>query len=168
MVTTNERMDQIKDGLEKADAANWDSHYAGSGGITADYARVVHGDVLLALESLTVLREQIAEMECERDEWQEAEASVCPEDVGVVECVLALRRQITSLTAERDRAVDALRRNRQGYMNILEFRKLDSEKWGQRDGYGGRYGALTREEIETVVAEIDAALSAAPPQPKEK
>ena len=51
-----------------------------------------------------------------------------------------------------------LLRNRQGYVNILEMRKLDSEKWGQRDGYGGRYGALTREEIEAVIADIDAAL----------
>jgi hypothetical protein len=39
------------------------------------------------------------------------------------------------------------------------MRKLDSEKWGQRDGYGGRYGALTREEIEAVIADIDAALN---------
>jgi hypothetical protein len=54
----------------------------------------------------------------------------------------------------------ALLRNRQGCLNILEFRKLDSERWGQREGYGGRYGALTREEIEAVIAEIDAALEA--------
>ena len=53
----------------------------------------------------------------------------------------------------------ALQRNRQGYKNILELRKLDSAKWGQADGYGGRYGALTREEIEGVIAEIDAALA---------
>ena len=39
------------------------------------------------------------------------------------------------------------------------MRKLDSERWGQRDGYGGRYGALTREEIEDVIAGIDEALA---------
>jgi len=53
---------------------------------------------------------------------------------------------------------NALLRVRQGYYNILEMRKLTSEKWGQADGYGGRYGALTREEIEGVIAEIDGAL----------
>jgi phenylpyruvate tautomerase PptA (4-oxalocrotonate tautomerase family) len=55
--------------------------------------------------------------------------------------------------------VEALLRNRQGYVNILEMRKLSSEQRGQRDGYGGRYGALTREEIEAVIAEIDEALA---------
>jgi hypothetical protein len=58
-----------------------------------------------------------------------------------------------------DRLKAALLRNRQGYVNILEMRKLSSEQWGQRDGYGGRYGALTREEIEAVIAEIDEALA---------
>ncbi len=52
-------------------------------------------------------------------------------------------------------AVEALRRVRQGYMNILEFRQLDSERWGQRDGYGGRYGALTEDEIREAIAPID-------------
>lgn len=52
----------------------------------------------------------------------------------------------------------ALERLRQGYRNILEFRKLSSAQWGDRDGYGGRYGALTREEIEGVIAEIETAL----------
>lgn len=69
-----------------------------------------------------------------------------------------------------------LKRNRQSLVNILEMRKLDSEKWGQRDGYGGRYGALTREEIEGVIAQIDEALGTAnetagsltdPPEAKE-
>lgn len=57
------------------------------------------------------------------------------------------------LAYERGREVERLRsaleRCRQGQRNILEFRKLES----------GRYGALTREEIETVIAEIDVALA---------
>ncbi len=61
---------------------------------------------------------------------------------------------------------EALLRNRQGYLNILEMRKLSSEKWGERDGYGGRYGALTREEIEGVIADIDAALAITEPTGK--
>jgi hypothetical protein len=52
-------------------------------------------------------------------------------------------------------------RNRQGLVNILEMRKLDTRIWGDRHGYGGRYGALTREEIEGVIADIDKALGTA-------
>jgi len=66
------------------------------------------------------------------------------------------------LEAENAVMRTALGRNRQGYLNILEMRKLSSEQWGSRDGYGGRYGALTREEIEAVIADIEAALSSAP------
>lgn len=55
---------------------------------------------------------------------------------------------------------EALVRNRQGYLNILEMRQLSGEQWGQRDGYGGRYGALTREEIESVITGVDEALAA--------
>lgn len=51
-----------------------------------------------------------------------------------------------------ERLTDALRSNREGYLNILEVRKLAS----------GRYGALTREEVEQVIAEIDGALVAQP------
>jgi len=43
-----------------------------------------------------------------------------------------------------------LLRNRQGCVNILEMRKLN--------GCGERYGALTRQEIEAVIVDIDAAL----------
>ena len=57
--------------------------------------------------------------------------------------------------------VEALCRHRQGMSNILEFRKLDSEKWGQRDGYGGRCGALTRQEIDDSIGNIDKALASA-------
>lgn len=54
-------------------------------------------------------------------------------------------------TAGRIRKLeDQLKRNRQGLCNLLEFRKID-----------GRYGALTREEIETVIAQIDNALGTA-------
>lgn len=52
----------------------------------------------------------------------------------------------------------ALERVRQGYVNILEMRKLTADVWGTRNGYGGRYGALTREEVEGVIREIETAL----------
>lgn len=58
----------------------------------------------------------------------------------------------TSLEAaeRREKALrDALERNRRGYLNILEFRRL----------VDGRYGALTREEIEQVIFGIDDALA---------
>lgn len=42
-----------------------------------------------------------------------------------------------------------LRRHRQGLMNLMEMRKIAGTD---------RYGALTREEIETSIAEIDEAL----------
>lgn len=64
------------------------------------------------------------------------------------------------LADELRKAVNALRRNRQGYANILEFRQLTANVWGTRNGYGGRYGALTREEIEAVIAEIDPIVAA--------
>jgi hypothetical protein len=65
--------------------------------------------------------------------------------------------------AEAARLREVLLSNRQGYVNILERRKLSSEKWGQRDGcYRGRYGALTREEIEGVIARIDDVLHPPP------
>lgn len=66
-----------------------------------------------------------------------------------------------ALLEENKRLRDGLERQRQGLRNILEFRKLDSEKWGQRDGYGGRYGALTRQELEESIANIDAILAPA-------
>lgn len=44
---------------------------------------------------------------------------------------------------------EVLERNRQGYRNLLEFRRLS----------GGRYGALTREELEQTITEIDTALA---------
>lgn len=68
--------------------------------------------------------------------------------------------EIIELVMRVKRLESALIRNRQGYLNILEMRKLSSEQWGERNGYGGRYGALTREEIEAVIAEIDEALNA--------
>lgn len=64
---------------------------------------------------------------------------------------------INRLLAANARLDAQLLRCRQGLRNILEFRKLTSDVWGTRDGYGGRYGALTREELESVIAEIDAA-----------
>lgn len=67
---------------------------------------------------------------------------------------------LDELTTEKRRSAAleaALRRVRLGYQNILEFRKLGGEL-AQRDGFAGRYGALTREEIEGVIAEVDAAI----------
>jgi hypothetical protein len=57
-------------------------------------------------------------------------------------------------TATKERVTvleEALRRVRQGYRNILEVRKLSGVE---------RYGALTHEEIDGVIGEIDAALNA--------
>lgn len=54
-----------------------------------------------------------------------------------------------------ERLEAALLRNRKGYLNILEMRKLSLTPLFAE----GRYGALTREEIEAVVAEIDKALA---------
>lgn len=96
---------------------------------------------------------------------QDRESEPCPND-GTYMVHVTYREQVEAY-AERlkeefdriDRLKAALLRNRQGYVNILEMRKLSSEQWGQRDGYGGRYGALTREEIETVIAKIDEALA---------
>lgn len=58
-----------------------------------------------------------------------------------------------ALEAEQSHArlEKALGRCRQGYQNILEFRRLPHP-------HLGRYGALTREELEQSIAEIDAAL----------
>lgn len=50
-------------------------------------------------------------------------------------------------TADIRKLEDQLKRNRQGLRNLLKFRSCD-----------GRYGALTREEIETIIAQIDNAL----------
>lgn len=69
---------------------------------------------------------------------------------------LEMNRTLAARVAELEAA---LGRVRQGYQNILEFRKLGGE-WGQRDGFAVRYGALTREEVECVIAEIDAVLRA--------
>jgi hypothetical protein len=50
---------------------------------------------------------------------------------------------------ERQRMQEALKRVRQGYQNILAFRHIAGSD---------RYGALTREEVEGVIAEVDIAL----------
>ena len=55
---------------------------------------------------------------------------------------------IAKLRADNARMKESLLRVRQGYCNIKELRKIS----------GDRYGALTREEIEGVIQEIDKAL----------
>lgn len=97
----------------------------------------------------------------------ERESETCPND-GTFMVHVTYREQLEVYDArlkeefERvDRLKQALIENRKGYVNILEMRKLSSEQWGQRDGYGGRYGALTREEIEGVIARIDKVLASA-------
>lgn len=57
-------------------------------------------------------------------------------------------RRVYDQDANRYRT--ALMRVRQGYANILEFRKLANSD---------RYGALTRDEIKAVLAEVDTALN---------
>lgn len=66
----------------------------------------------------------------------------------------ALHQYATERDATMARLRKALERNRQGYQNILEFRKIG--------GGSDRYGALSRGEIKTVIAEIHAALADTP------
>ena len=54
-----ERTKQIKDVLEKADAAIWDSHYAE--GLSANYARAVHQEILDAAIALAGLERELAQ-----------------------------------------------------------------------------------------------------------
>ncbi len=51
----------------------------------------------------------------------------------------------------------ALERHRRGLLNLLEVRRLPGE-WGGPLGPTTRYGALTREEIEASITEIETAL----------
>lgn len=99
-----------------------------------------------ALERESIINGRLEASSCEvRASWiAEIASRQCAE-----------RRTIKARAALR-LAVGALKRNRQGYLNILD-RKL---VWDQNDGYGARYGALTREEIDGVIAEVDTALSA--------
>lgn len=76
------------------------------------------------------------------------------------ECHLRALERVRALKAAEAEARglrEALERIRQGYSNLLEFRKIAGID---------RYGALTREEIEQERALIDAAL-ATPAQPED-
>jgi len=64
------------------------------------------------------------------------------EEIGLLEAQLAACRK-------------ALIRVRQGYANILEFRKLCGFE---------RYGAFTREEIKQCISDVDATLATSDPQ----
>lgn len=61
----------------------------------------------------------------------------------------ALKAEIARLRAENERLRAALKRNLQGYRNLIEFRRIGPD----------RYGALTREEIEQEITLIEAALA---------
>lgn len=92
---------------------------------------------------------------------KERTSEPCPND-GTMMVHVTYREQLeeysTRLKEEFnriDRLMAALTRTRQGYLNILEMRKLSGVQFGD---LCARYGALTREEIEAVIAEIDEAL----------
>jgi len=64
---------------------------------------------------------------------------------------------------ERCKRLEAqLIRNSQGLLNILELRKLSRQVWGGPDV---RYGALTRDEIESAISENQEALHVEPSAP---
>lgn len=113
-------------------------------GYGPDYAPTAGDPVKSVRDLIGVFEKRLAEVQQAREN----------ENVAFNEQQQALRE----VFKERDTYARLLKELRQGYQNILEFRKLNSEKWGMRDGYGGRYGALTREELEGVIVKIDAAL----------
>ena len=78
----------------------------------------------------------------------------------LITAIQRITKQRYQLAADNQRLREALKRNRQGYQNILESRQITSGAWG--NGYGERYGALTREELEEVISGIKSALAATP------
>jgi hypothetical protein len=76
------------------------------------------------------------------------------------EQLIAERQRADAAEAREKGLREALLRHRGGLQNILEFRKITL--WGFNNAGGEvRYGALTREEVEASVAEIDAVLGGA-------
>lgn len=71
------------------------------------------------------------------------------ESAAVSPGMRSLLKRLHVVEQENQRVRRALEDQRQGLQNLLEFRKLAS----------GRYGTLTREEIEESIVKIDAALA---------
>lgn len=93
----------------------------------------------------------------------ERDATIAEKDMELLADKAVFHQDAVEITrlvvviAEKDATIarlrKALERNRQGYKNVLVFRKIFD---------GDRYGALTREEIEEVITGIDAALADTP------
>lgn len=92
-------------------------------------------DILIAQEALRIARDEIARLREELDNCSE----VLSESVD----------DIDELRADVRKLREALERKNQGLRNILEFRRLEN----------GRYGNLTKHEIECAIAEADVALA---------
>ena len=111
---------------------------------------------LVARDLLALAQAELAEAKRDIDEYQRehdalmeyARTTKGSRDVhSVYEVLDSLKRERDAAREDGARLRAALERNRQGMQNILEFRKVSND----------RYGDLTREEIEGVIAEIDAA-----------
>jgi predicted RNase H-like nuclease (RuvC/YqgF family) len=105
----------------------------------------VHAAVLALSNSHEKLRFELARVAAELEEEKNANLPLYSDRIRNLE------DKIAAMTAERDALRAQLERNRQGYLNILEFRKIA--------GSGARYGALSRDELEEVIRQIDAALA---------
>lgn len=115
---------------------------------------------------LETLRAQLASVTAERKAAADALKSMRSE---VAETMVSLGNTMAAVIAERDaarqalaasteregRLREALTRRRQGLQNILEFRRLSTLS----NNAEPRYGALTREELDQAIDEIDAALA---------
>ncbi|MEN6602121.1 MAG: hypothetical protein ABFD86_06865, partial [Bryobacteraceae bacterium] len=81
---------------------------------------------------------KVAELESQLAEFDQGAG-------GVLATLASRDGRVAELEAENAGLRATLKRNRQGMQNILEFRKIAAND---------RYGALTREEVEGVIAEI--------------
>lgn len=82
----------------------------------------------LALEGISgAAREHMMRQRVE--EYENDEASVCPEDVGFVECITSLRTQLAAAQRERDEARRANERDRTAYAISAENLRKWSARW---------------------------------------
>lgn len=102
---------------------------------------------------------KLPEFHHELDKYDDFSCKHCTMSAGfwpsIPQCPVRLQSALTA-AQERERRLELqLRRNHRGYLNILEFRRIKGSD---------RYGALTREELDQVISEIESALSATPEQ----
>jgi hypothetical protein len=100
------------------------------------------------LDEHRVVVANLADALCPDSPPESAKAEFTLDAMGACQIIRRLR-------AEREGLRTQLKRHRQGLSNILEFRRCTD----------GRYGALTREEVEQAIAEMDAALAPQPAGP---